>query len=134
MILHFRWNFIASLNLTFIFHSVADSFSGGCYCESSVAHFGQSCKISGNCCKDFKILLSVRKYFFSRESSVSEFATAEQQEMFFFLFQWLKNPTTSDPDLIDTTQHGLNNFFTLKTLSFIDLINQQGSKTTLQKC
>ena len=109
MILHFRWNFIASLNLTFIFHSVADSFSGGCYCESSVAHFGQSCKISGNCCKDLKILLSVRKYFFSRESSVSEFATAEQQEMFFFLFpdgwkiQRHLTPTWLTPHSMDST-------------------------------
>ena len=83
MILHFCRNFIA-LNLTFIFHSVADSFSG-CYCESSVPTLAKAVKYQ-------KTVVKNQKYFrlsgniSSPERSVSEFAKSEQQEMFFSLF------------------------------------------------
>ena len=64
IILNFRLDLIP-LNLTFIFHSVADSFSG-CYCESCVPTLAKAVKYQ-SCCK---ILSSARKYFFSPEVGI----------------------------------------------------------------
>ena len=93
MILHFGRNLIA-LNLTFIFHSVADSFSG-CYCESCVPTLAKAVKYQETVVKN-------QKYFrlsgniSSPERSVSEFAKREKQEMFFFLFPMTRDYISLD--------------------------------------